>query len=184
MSSKKIRITNTTAIAAKGKPGFGLEFQGHYVAANRQLVIDLPVIPVTLEDWQARGWIRIEDAEAAPVSRPGEATVTPGTVVQEAVASEVLAADPGEDLLEEEFDLAIAKEATMPVTDAGTTILGSMLQTPEGVRASVSLGSSEETVPADHISPIPGDRPRSVDESEKFTVRAPRSHSIGAVVKT
>ena len=184
MSNKKIRITNTTALASKGKPGFGLEFQGHYVAANRQLVLDLPVIPVTLEEWQAKGWVRIEDADAAPVSKPGEEAVTLGTVVQEAVASEVLSSRTDEDdiLEDEEFDLTIAKEATMPVTQSSEAILGATAQMPDG-RASVSLGSSQETVSAELVSPIPGDKPRSVDESEKFTVRAPRAAGVGAVIK-
>lgn len=183
MSNKKIRITNTTALASKGKPGFGLEFQGHYIGANRQLVLDLPVIPVTLEEWQAKGWVRIEDADAAPVSKPGEEAVTLGTVVQEAVASQVLSSEADDGILEdEEFDLSIAKEAMMPVTESTGAVLGSNEQM-LGSRASVSLGSTEETIPADQVSPIPGDMPRTVDESAKFTIRAPRSPGVGAVVK-
>lgn len=173
--SKKIRITNTTARTTKGGPGFGLEFQGHYIAANRPLVIDIPVIPVILEDWQAKGWIRIEDAEAAPLSAPGEAEVTPGTTVAEVSATEVLSVVSGEDdlLAEEEFDLAIAKEATMP---AETLTVGYD-------KVSVSLGSTQETVSSDSLSPIPGDKPRHIGDAEKFTVRAPRATAVGGIVK-
>ena len=178
--SKKVRITNTTALHSNGGPGFGLEFQGNYIASNRQLVVDIPVIPVTLEEWQTKGWIKIEDADAAPVSNPGEAAVTPGIVVAEVSASKVLAEDTEEDLLaEEEFDLSVAKEATLPA-DAITGILGS---TEQSTRANVTLGLSEERVASDDVSPIPGDRPRSVGNADKFTVRAPRSVGVGAVVK-
>ena len=179
--SKKIRITNTTAIQSGGGPGFGLEFQGNYIASNRQLVIDIPVIPVTLETWQAKGWIRIEDADAAPVSRPGEAEVTPGIVVAEASASQVLAAQQDmEDLLaDEEFDLSVAKEATLPA-EAAAGVLDS---TDQVAKASVTLGLAEERVASDTVSPIPGDKPRHVGDAEKFTVRAPRAKGVGAVVK-
>lgn len=179
--SKKIRITNTTVMHANGNPGFGLEFQGNYIAPNRPLVLDLPVIPVTLEEWQAKGWIRIEDADAAPVSKPGEAVVTPGTVVGEARASQVLKKEVDDLMEEEEIDFSIAKEATLPSTEASAGILQSHAQ--EQAKASVSLGMAEETVPADQVSPIPGDRPKSVDNADKFTVRAPRSKGVGAVVK-
>ena len=169
--SKKVRITNTTYLKTNGNPGFGLDFLGNYVGPNRQLVLDLPVIPIILEDWQRKGWIKIEDADA-PVSSPGEAIVTLGTVIQEAAASR-LNKTLDDNLMEDEFDPEIAKEASLPIKE-------SISQT--DAKASVSLGAEEENISADLFSPIPGVKPRSVDDSEKFTVRAPRSHAVGSVV--
>jgi hypothetical protein len=175
MANKKVRITNTTPFLSKDRPGFGLDFSGNYIGPNRQFVTELAVIPVILEEWKAKGWVRIDDADAAPVSSPGEAVVTQGTVVKEAAASEFK-----EDLMEEDdfFNPELAKEATLPSQTA--PLMGSLNQGAQQ-KAKVSLGSEKEHIPVDHVSPIPGDRPRSVDDSEQFTVRAPKVDGVATV---
>lgn len=171
----KVRIINTTA--ALKQPGFGLEFGGNYIAANRPLglVLDLPVIPAILEEWKSKGWARLEDAtEQTPLSKPGEADVTRGTVVQEVAATTVDALDE-----EEEFNLFDAKEASLP---ADSTAPIDQAPEQDASRARVTLGTAEEHMDAGAVSPIPGDRPRSVDDSDEFTIRAPRAPGVGAVI--
>jgi len=169
----KVRITNITAF--KSPPGFGLDFMEHYIPANaaRPLIIDIPVIPQILEEWQANGWCKIQDADdKTPVTKESEAAVTPGTQVKE--AHDAL-------LEEEDFDLSVAKEAALPST--GPVPMQDIRQT-EHPRAKVSLGTEDGMNLSDTHSPIPGDRPVSVDDSDQFTVRAPRVNGPGAVVRS
>jgi hypothetical protein len=172
----KLRITNITSL--KHPPvGFGLDFNGHYIGANptRPLIIDIPVMPFLLEEWEAKGWVKIQDADdKTPVSMPvpSEKAVTPGTQLNE--VSDSL-------MEEEELDLTVAKEAALVGAEKDSHVpLQDINQAP---KAKVSLGSEDENM-SSGLSPIPGDRPVSVDDSEKFTVKAPRSQGPGAVVRT
>lgn len=170
--SKKLRILNTT-MAISPPRGFALDLEGKYIGPGREITIELPVIPVILEEWTRKGWARFQDADdKTPISTPGEAAVTPGTVVNEAKPS---------DFEEEEFDLALAKEASLPHEATPAPIEQSNAQM-QGAKVSFSMG--EATTDADHLSPIPGDKPRSVDESDKFSIRAPRADAVGAVIKS
>lgn len=173
----KLRITNITSL--KYPPlGFALDFAGNFIPANlsRPLIVDIPVKPFILEEWEEKKWVKIQDADdKTPVTPPKEvAAVTPGTQLNEA----------SDDLLEEEeLDMSIAKEAALTAEEAGGPVPLQNITQAQSARAKVSLGSEDEKVMGG-LSPIPGDRPVSVDESEKFTVKAPRSTGPGAVVKT
>jgi len=179
----KIRIYNITSFLRP--PGFGLDFEGRYIPANpnRPLIVDVPVIPEILERWIADKWAKVQDADdKTPVTKESEATVTPGTQVNEVAGSDL-------DALEDDiFDFSVAKEAALP-TDipekTGPVPLQPINQmaAEEKPRAKVTLGSEERMNLADTVSPIPGDKPTSVDNSEAFTVRAPRQMGPGAVVK-
>lgn len=171
----KYRITNTTAFLRH--PGFGLDLDGHYIGPNptKPLIIELAVKPQVLEEWEDKKWVKIQDADdRTPVTK--ESMVTPGLAVNEAKGEEVID-KLNDELDEEEFDLGNAKEADLV---GGPVPLQGIEQHP---RAKVSLGSENENV-GGGLSPIPGDRPVSVDESDKFTVRAPRIHGVGSVVKS
>lgn len=178
----KIRIYNTTSFLKF--PGFGLDFQGHYIGPNpeRPLIIEVPVVPEILERWEAIGWAKVKDADdKTPVTKPSEAAVTPGTQVNEAASSSM-------DLEDDIFpDMAVAKEASLPMEGAGPAPLQSISQSDSGeaarARTKVTFGTSDRPGLADSVSPIPGDKPTSVDNSEAFTVRAPRHNGPGAVVK-
>lgn len=186
----KIRIHNITSFLPNMPRGFGLDFEGKYIPANpeRPLITELAVIPQLLEEWQAKRWVKIQDADnKTPVTKESEAAVTPGTGIDEAKASRV---DQLDDSLDEDiFDFSIAKEAAL--TDipekTGPVPLQSISQVAgheEPRRAKVTLGSEDRMNLADTVSPIPGDRPVSIDNSEAFTVRAPRHTGPGAVVKS
>jgi len=180
----KIRIYNITSFLRP--PGFGLDFEGRYIPANpnRPLIIDIPVVPEILERWVEAKWAKVVDADdKTPVTKESEATVTPGTQVNEVAAADL-------DVLEDDiFDFSVAKEAALP-SDVAETMGPAPLQpinqmpAAEQPRAKVTLGSEDKMNMADTVSPIPGDKPRSVDNSDAFTVRAPRHQGPGAVVKS
>jgi len=172
----KIRIVNITPII---RPPLGhfLDYHNHVIAPNRPLVLDLPVIDEVLESWAAQGFIRITNAEdGTPISGPGEAIVTAGTRISE-IAQTQLPEDITEDD-EVDFDPEAAREASLS-KGAHSPPLTQEYQP----RTKISLGTETENHQYDGLSPIPGDRPRSVDDSEKFTVKAPRSVGVGALIK-
>lgn len=84
----------------------------------------------------------------------------------------------------EELNLDDAVQAVIPsrLTDERTAPIAGSLRQQQAPRARVSLGSRNEEVIGGEISPIPGDRPRNLDDTERFTVKAPRSHAVGAVI--
>ena len=185
----KIRIYNITSFLHS--PGIGLDFEKKYIPPNpnKPLVIDLPVIPQLLEEWAAKKWVKWVDADdKTPVTKETETVITPGPL-SEAKASEVDALDELDD--GDIVDFSIAKEAALPgdagVEKSGPVPLQPINQThveePSKGRAKVSLGSEDKMNMAETVSPIPGDRPRSIDNSDAFTVRAPRHNGPGAVVK-
>jgi hypothetical protein len=187
--SQKIRIYNITSFLKF--PGFGIDFDGHYLAPNpdRPLIVEVAVVPQILEDWQARRWIKIQAADdKTPVTKESEAAVTPGTQVNEVASVQVDALN--DELDEDIFNFDTAKEASLTADSTpGPAPMQSIrqMQTEEELvrsRVKVSLGTSDKPGMADSVSPIPGDRPRSVDNSEAFTVRAPRHTGPGAVVKS
>jgi hypothetical protein len=186
--SKKIRIYNITAFLKQ--PGFGLDFEGRYIAPNpeRPLVVEVAVIPEILERWERDKWVKLQDAEnKTPVTKESEAVVTPGTQVNEASGQEV---DHLADSLDDDvFNMDAAKEAALPANErGGPAPLQSINQMPveekSKSRVKVTLGTSDKPGLSDSVSPIPGDRPVSIDNSEAFTVRAPRHNGPGAVVKS
>jgi hypothetical protein len=178
----KIRITNITSFLQP--PGFGLDFHQHYIPPNpaRPLVIDIPVIPQILEEWQENKWCKVQDADdKTPVTK--DSVITPGLQVNEAKASKVDTLD--DDLDEEGFDLTVAKEAALTGNEpVGGPVPIHPINQAERAKAKISLGTEDGMNLADTHSPIPGDRPVSVDDSDKFTVRAPRQNGPGAVVRS
>ena len=180
----KIRITNTTSFLKP--PGFGLDYLGRYIPPNpaRPLVIEVPVIDDVLEVWQSNKWCKVQDADdKTPVTKETETTISP-SLLGEAKASAV---DSLDDSLDEDImDFSMAKEAALSadvLEKTGPVPMQSINQMPQA-RAKVTLGTREPAGLTDSVSPIPGDRPTSIDNSEAFTVRAPRQSGPGAVVKS
>ena len=173
----KIRIYNITSL--KHPPGFGLDFDSHYIPANpaRPLIVETAVIPQILEEWQANGWCKVQDAEdKTPVTTAAEAVVTPGTQVKE--VHDALLGD------EEDWDLSVAKEAALTNEPGAGPVPLQPIHQGDAPKAKISLGTEDGMNVSDLHSPIPGDRPVSVDDSEQFTVRAPRMNGPGAVVRS
>lgn len=181
----QIRVTNiTNEITPAGEfidlgPSFGnyllragASWQGEVGEAVPQLFIQ----------WAAKGKVRVVRAsDQEPMYGP-VADITPKTV---SPFREMNSAQDSID--EEEPDLEEAVEAALPVQ---TGSRGSHLPSTEQVynaapKVRVSLGETANEVGKavdTDISPIPGDRPRSVDDSDKFTVKAPNYQAVGAVV--
>ena len=189
----KIRITNTTAFLKP--PGFGLDYLGKYIPPNptKPLIIEVPVVDDVLEMWQANRWCKIQDAEdKTPVTKETETQISP-SLIDEAKASVV---DTLSDNLDEDImDFSSAKEAALtnvpestgpvPMQAINQMPAEGELQTPAGtrVKAKVTLGERDKGGLASTVSPIPGDKPTSIDNSDAFTVRAPRQNGPGAVIK-
>jgi hypothetical protein len=176
----KIRITNITSFLKP--PGFSLDYKKHFLPPNpaRPLILDVSVIDETLEHWAANKWIKIQEADDKTPVIPESVTAAVGTPTK---INEVVGSDF--DTVEDDiFDTSVAKEATLPsdlVDKVGPVPLQPINQA--APRVKVSLGTQDSGNLADAVSPIPGDRPTPVDNSEAFTVRAPRQSGPGAVVK-
>lgn len=172
---KKFRVKNTTH---KKHPPFGyfLDHESKLFGADKSIVIDAPdeVLPDTIQKWADEGLVSVADMTSGEIiNGEAQSIVTAGTRVNEASGQEY---DDGDEL---GFDPELAKEATLP----NGAHMPSIQQMP-AAKARVTLGTETENHGnTDSLSPIPGDRPRSVDDSDQFTIRAPRSQQVGAVVK-
>jgi hypothetical protein len=170
----KVRIHNTTP--THFPPGHALDFDGKFINRGKHVTVDIPTIPEILEDWIKIGKARVEEVtDATTLSALAETVVTKGTDIQEATA---------DDNFEEDdiFDLSDAKEATLVSADPAPKATVGLDSAPKR-GAKVSLGSQDENLVADGLSPIPGDKPVSIDNAEAFTIRAPRSNEPGSVVR-
>jgi hypothetical protein len=182
---KLVRISNITNV--KNPPGFFLDFAGALIGAGKHAVVDLSKINQEkhpgstldrLQTWVSEGKARVVDAgSGAPITVPEDTDVTPGTRFNE-VASSQLPASDAEDF-EEDFDPSLAKEADMPHT---ASVGAHAPNTASVANTKVSLSGEEPNWDNSGTSPIPGAKPRYVDDSEQFSVRAPRAPGLGGVV--
>lgn len=183
----KIRVTNITRQTQGGNGKIldpGDKFGNRLISSGHSMTFDCidGVMPDCVSDWLEKNFVRVHNAsDGTLVAGPsnGEITATSITPAREVVASKF---DKNLDD-EENFDLDDALEATLP-DEITKPISGDLRQqSVPKTRARVSLGTREEKSSGSDLSPIPGDRPRSVDDSEQFTIKAPRSHAVGSVVK-
>lgn len=177
----KIRLVNTTASVKP--PGHFLDFGGKLIAPGKFELLDVIGIDSVLESWANQGLVQIRDAQEGTLLASAPNVETYKQPVQTVAASEL-------DLEEDDFDLSEAKEAVLPNQGTEQQITGIMQSTaqsnigevPARVRISPSL---EDRGPESRDpSPIPGEKPRSIDDSDKFTIRAPRTQGVGAVIST
>lgn len=141
-------------------------------------------IPQMFQDWAARGLVRILDATNGETLFGAAQDITPRSV------SPFREMGASRDIMDEEPDMDEAVEAMLP-TQAGKRIVergahmpdNRQVQSPDR-RASVSLAETTTEVGHVHdpLSPIPGNTPRNVDDSDAFTIKAPRYNSVGSVV--
>ena len=184
---KLVRITNITNTSPKFRPGRFVDFAGVLIGAGKSATVDLSRVDHKLhpgsdfdrlQKWAQEGKIRVANAtDGTPITMPEDTDVTPGTRFNEAAASRIPASD--HDDFEEDFDPTIAKEADMPATAA----VGA--HSPENTNTSktrISMSGEEPNWDNSGTSPIPGAKPRYVDDAEQFTVRAPRQAGPGGVI--
>jgi hypothetical protein len=191
----KIRVTNITR--QKYPAGQFLDpgktFGNKLISPGRAMIFDCPDghIPDIVAQWAEEGKVAIHNAmDGAVIMGPIGGEITPGTVAPvHQVTRKSLEQHDIDELFNEEPDLADALEATMPegLPFEKTRAMSPdtrQMQTPLQNSARVSLGKRDEGSQVQHteISPIPGDRPRSIDDSDKFTIKAPRSHAVGSVI--
>lgn len=183
---KLVRIFNVTN--TKTPVGHFLDFGGTLIPSGKNAVVDLTKIDMEkhpgstldcLQRWVKEGIAKVVDAgDNSPIAEAVENEFTPGTRFNEVASSQLPETDS--DDFEEDFDPALAKEADMPAT--ATVGAHSPDNRNVGAAPKVSLSGEEPNWDNAGTSPIPGSKPRYVDDSEKFSVRAPRSTGPGGIV--
>lgn len=171
---------------------------GRLVGTGKSVMIEAGsqhALPDQLQTWAKRGWIKIYDADS--MSQVGGAPNVVGEIIQgtgspvREISADKADRDHEYDIDEIEPDVTSAREASLPIQQGGKTSFGAhMPDTRQDagpqMRGKVSLGMETERFDPnveDQLSPIPGDRPVSVDESAQFTIRAPRKNHVGSVIK-
>lgn len=190
----KLKVTNITRkLGGAGKfldPGS--DFGNVLIAPGKSMLFTAidGTVPPQIQYWVEKGYVSVHNAATGDLLHGEIASgeITPGNIspVREATAPSLEKSDI-DALFDEEPDLNDALEAVMPEGIEGTgPIKGDIrqLSQPPIQRAKVSMGRREEEVIGGELSPIPGDRPRNLDDTEKFTVRAPRSHAVGGVISS
>lgn len=189
----KIMVTNITQKFG-GAGEFldpGEKYGNRILGPGRSMQLDCPggVLPEVLEVWGRR--VSVHDATTGIEVLGTSGELTPGSVspVRE-MAGDVDGDPKKDDFLEDEEpnmdEMEHALEARMPGTFGGErtgAISGDLRQqSGPGQRARVSLGSRNEEVVGGEISPIPGDRPRDLDNSAQYTIKAPRAQHVGGII--
>lgn len=181
----KIRVTNITKNPGRRFLDPGDKYGNRIIAPGHSMFFDTPdgTYPECIQPWIEQNWVKIEDAKSGSLlSAPVSGELTPGLV---SPIREMRSSDEHDDF-GEDIDLEDAREAILPGHLAGKSPIEStspMVPDTRQQRAKVTTALRDEQVPASQgFSPIPGDTPRSVDESDKFTIKAPRSHAVGSVI--
>lgn len=180
------RVVNVTH--QKTPRGHFLDFgekANKILGAGKQTVIQAEsyeMLPDFVHDWVATGQAKVFNAtggEQLSGSVSGEITPASLNPAREVRGEEFPDVD---DFTEDEPDLSTALDAALP-HEQGGAISQSTAQM-ASPKAKVSLGLETESYQAnDGLSPIPGDRPRSVDNSDAFTVRAKGGKHVGGVIR-
>lgn len=181
MEKKAFRITNITNIATQSRGFFldlGADNGGKHIGVGKNVVLEAnsyDTLPACVIGWAEKNFVRVLDlGEKLVVGGPamdGEMTPSGINPVSEARGSE-------EDEFDAEPDLSSAVVAALPDQENFNPIN----QSSSGhAKTRISEAMAEERSATD-ISPIPGDRPMSVDDTADFTVRAGRSNQPGAVI--
>lgn len=136
-------------------------------------------VPQLFIDWAAKGKVRVVSAQSGDPLYGPISDLTPKTIAPFRELS------PAEDdpFGEETPDMDEAVEANLRTQATGGHMPSTQQIDQPKIR--VSLGTTQNSTQKLYdgsLSPIPGDRPRSIDDSEKFTVKAPNYHSVGSVV--
>lgn len=185
----KILVTNISQ--KRGGAGLFLDpgeaYGNKILGPGRSMQFDCVggVLPEILHVWGDN--VAVYDASSgSEVLGPSNGDLTPGVVSPVREMAGALDGDPKNDdfLYEEEPDFSDAREAVMPSHLAGerTAPISGDLRQQSAPRAKVSLGTRNDEVVGGELSPIPGDRPRDLDNSQQYTIKAPRTQHVGGVI--
>lgn len=182
----KILVTNTSQ--KRGGAGLFLDpgeaYGNKIIGPGRSMTFDCPGghLPDILQVWGDN--VSVYDAlSGSEVLGASDGELTPGVVSPVREMAGAYDGDPKHDdflLEEEEPDFADAREAVLTSQMAGP-IAGDLRQQ-SAPRAKVSLGSRSDEVVGGELSPIPGDRPRDLDNSQQYTIKAPRAQHVGGII--
>lgn len=178
MAKEKFRVENITH-TLPGQPtnGFVLDFQNTpFTATSRPLIIECEDgnLPDLINAWREKGYVRVRNATSGELVGGGlsDGVVTAGPKIDTASGEKYDSFD--DDGLN--FDPTDAREAVLPNG-------AHMPSTAQQSRVKVSEGLREEKIDLDGISPLPGERATSVDDSGQFTIKAPRNNGAPAIVR-
>ena len=171
------RITNISNIATKTRGHFldmGSEHQNKSMSVGGQLVLEaksFDLLPACVLGWRADGLVRVVNLDdGAEISPAFSGELTPKSVNR---FNEV----NSEDEFDAEPNLDEAVPARVPTESTGA-MAGDISQ-----MVKISDAAAEERYSTD-MSPFPGEKAKSVDDNEQFTIRAPKSGGPGSVVRT
>lgn len=186
----KIVVTNISN--QRGGAGLfldpGEDYGNRIIGPGRSMTFDCPggVLPDILHVWGNN--VVVHNAlDGMEIGAPAGGELSPGMVSPVREMAGALDGDPKRDdfLDEEEPDFADAVDAIMPSQMASERvgpISGDLRQQSGGARAKVSLGSRSDEVVGGQLSPIPGDTPRDLDNSQQYTIKAPRTQHVGSII--
>lgn len=172
------RIKNVSNIQTGGRGHFldlGVELGGKHIAVGKS--IDLTAespqhLPECIQNWADKNWIRVID-----VSNPEGPVISGLGVGGELTPSSINPiSEANDDMFDEDIDLTNAQEARIP--EQTKPIMGDINQMS---KTKVSEAMAEERVSTD-VSPLPGEKPREIDNASQFSVKAPRSNQPGGVI--
>jgi len=183
---KAFRVTNVTNLAL-GSRGHFLQmdetYQNRTIPVGGNIVLKAEfyeLLPQYIQEWAAKNWVRLYDMTAvegdgyiAGLRAGGEITPSSINPIKEMKGSDLIEDD--------EVDLTEAFEAELKTSESTGPIVESTSQMQPSVKITQAL---QEERHSHDLSPIPGETPKTLDDSEKFTVRAPRSKQPGSVVRT
>ena len=177
------RITNVSNISTQSRGFFldlGVDNGGKHIGVGQQIVLEAKtydLLPGCIHDWAKQSFIRVVDLDkeggVVVGGFPVGGELTPGTVNPISEAR-------GEDDMDGEPDLSDAVDARTPSVEHTGPIAGDMSQM-SGIKTRITDAAAEERYSKD-LSPIPGETPKNLDDTEQFTVRAPRSKHPGSVI--
>jgi hypothetical protein len=162
------KVLNVTHQATKTRGFFldlGVQNGNKNMGVGKHVILDVAnkhLLPECVLTWAKDGWVQISelnkdsDMDTAPA-----ADITPKTLNPFTEAN-------GENEFDEVPSLDDAVPARLPSENLGP-VEGSTAQL-----ANVTGAAAEERYSQD-LSPIPGETPRSVDSSDDFTIKAPKS---------
>jgi len=175
------RITNVSNISTQSRGFFldlGIDNGGKHIGVGQQIVLEAnsyDLLPGCVHDWARQAFVRVVDLDkdggSVVAGFPVSGELTPSTINPISEAR-------GEDDMDEEPDLSDAVGARMPSTENTGPIAGSLDQMGS---TRITDAAAEERYSKD-LSPIPGETPKNLDDTERFTVRAPRSKHPGSVI--
>jgi hypothetical protein len=171
------KVVNTTDKAMGGRGSFldlGVDNGNKTIGVGRHILLeakDKRFLPECVVSWAQQGLVNVLPADENDDTF-SQTDITPKSV---SPVAEVTASD-------EDFDDVPALSEAVPAK-MGDENLGPVEGSTAQMQAKVTDAAAEERYSTD-LSPIPGETPKNVDDSDAFTIKAPKAKMPGSVVKS